>query len=277
MPSRVFSQRLMRIERPRWQARALAVDADACSRKGEARAENEDAYLLTSLGCRPGRIGAPLLLAVADGLGGQASGELASFIATRSLVEALDAETADRLESDPDQALRQAVFRAHEVVLEEGRAEAGSEGMATTLTAGLVLWPRVHLVHVGDSRGYHLRRGTLRQITTDQTAAEILVRRGQLSPEAARRSRYRHILTSHLGGDDRMPEVESEVFLLEPGDGLLFATDGLTGALAEEELAEIASRPCSSHAVCHMLVDAARARGTLDDATAAFVRFGLPL
>jgi PPM family protein phosphatase len=148
--------------------------------------------------------------------------------------------------------------------------------MATTLTAGLILWPRVHLVHVGDTRGYLLRRGTLRQVTTDHTVAEVLVRRGQLTPEAARRSRYQHILTSHLGGEDRDPEIQSADYILEPGDSLLIATDGLSGALAEEELAEIASRPCSSHAVCHMLVEAAHAKGTPDDATAAFVRFGMP-
>lgn len=267
MPSRVFSERPVRAPRPR----ALAVDADAWSRQGPARAGNEDAFLLTSIGGRTG-----LLVAVADGLGGQASGEIASNIATRSIARTLEGEAVERIESEPDLVLREALFRAHLDVLEEMRADLRSEGMATTLTAGLVLWPRVHLIHVGDSRAYLLRHGTVRRVTTDHTVAEILIRRGQLTPEAARKSRYQHILTSHLGGDDRVREIQMAVHLLEPGDGLLLATDGLSGALSEAELAEIASRPCSSHAVCHMLVEAAHAKGTPDDATAAFVRFGMP-
>lgn len=249
--------------------RRLVVDADAWSRQGLARAQNEDAYLLTSLG-------SGLLMAVADGLGGQASGEIASNIATRSLSATIESEPIERIESEPDLVLQEALLRAHQDVLEEMRSNPASQGMATTLTAALVLWPRVHLIHVGDTRAYLLRHGTVRQVTTDHTVAEILIRRGQMTPEAARRSRYQHILTSHLGGDERIREIKSAVHSLEPGDAVLIATDGLSGALSEPELSEIASRPCSSHAVCHMLVEAAHAKGTRDDATAAFVRFGLP-
>ena len=103
----------------------------------------------------------------------------------------------------------------------------------TTRTAGLVLWPQVHLVQAGDLHSYHLHRGVLLEATPS--------------------------------------------FTLEPGDGLLFVTDGLSLALGGEELSEIASRPCSAHAICHMLVEAARSKGAGDDATASFVRFGIPV
>jgi len=148
--------------------------------------------------------------------------------------------------------------------------------MGTTLTAALVLWPRMHLIHSGDSRAYRVRRGSLELLTSDHTVAELLLARGELSPEEARESHYRHVLWNHLGGDARMPEPEALSLDLEPGDGLLLATDGLIHPLDGAELAEIASRPVSAHAVCHMLVERAAGRGTRDDATAVFARFGLP-
>jgi hypothetical protein len=194
MPSRVFSMRPTRIHRPARELWELAVDAGAWSGKGGN-------FVCASVAWRPGCVGAPLLLA-------------AGSVDPRPLVEILSCLPADRIESEPDAVLHEAL-------------------RGTPLTAGLVLWPRVHLVHAGDLRGYHLRRGELREATT--------------------------------------------AFSLDPGDALLFVTDGLSAALGGDELAEIASRPCSAHAVCHMLVEAARSKGAPDDATAAFVRFGIPL
>ena len=270
MPSQVFSERPTRLYPVPPRAPAT-VDAGGWSAKGSARCVNEDSFLNASIA--EGQI----LLAVADGMGGEAAGERASRVATQSLVRSLSVLPTDRIAIDPQNALEQAFVRAHLDVVEDGQASDSRFGMGTTLTAGLILWPRVHVIHAGDSRGYHLRRGMIRQLTKDHTVAEILIDRGQLTREAARKSKYRHILANHLGGDARMPDLEMMAVDLEAGDALLFTTDGLSEALEEAELAEIASRPCSAHAVCHMLVEAARAKGTRDDATAAFVRFGLPL
>ena len=177
------------------------------------------------------------------------------------------------IERSAEDVLNDAFMAAYEEIIKEGRWDPRASGMATTLTAALVLWPRVYIIYAGDSRAYRLHRGMLQQLTTDHTVAEILVAKGQLSREDARTSRYRHILWNHLGGDARLPAPQGVLVDLKPGDGLLLATDGLTNALGESELAEMASRPCSAHAVCHMLVEAAGARGALDDATALFARF----
>jgi serine/threonine protein phosphatase PrpC len=226
MPSLVFWERPTRVHRAGWSAREVAVDADAWSGKGADRTINEDAFISASVGYRPGCRGAPLLLAVADGRGGEEADQGAGFIATRSLVKALSDLPVRRIGSEPAAVLREAAHGAH----------------GDILTAGLVVWPWVHLVHAGETHCYHLHHGTLRLLTKDHPTAEVLAR-----------------------------------CLLEPGDALLFTTDGLSDALGEGELADIASRPCSAHAVCHMLVEAARAKGTHDDATAVFARFGLPL
>jgi protein phosphatase len=179
-----------------------------------------------------------------------------------------------RLQSSPEDVLREALVRAHLDILDDASGNPRREGMGTTLTAALVLWPLAYVVHAGDSRCYLLRRGTLKALTKDQTVAAILVERGQLAPEAVRTSQYRHVLSNHLGGDLRLPEVQTSRLVLESWDGLLLATDGLSDVLGESELAEIASSPVSAHAVCHMLVESAAGRGARDDATALFARFG---
>jgi len=248
------------------QVAALSFDAGAWSRKGSSRSVNEDSFAAASLGLSPG----PLLLVVADGMGGEVDGQRASRIAVRSMVDFLACTSRPWI--GPGDLLKDALIQAHRDILADAEGQIWRMGMGTTLTAAIVLGKSATVVHAGDSRCTLLHRGRLRLLTTDHTAAEVLVARGQMTREAARTSRFRNILTNHLGGDVPMPEPELIAVDLEPGDGLLLTTDGLHDALGEPELADIASRPCSAHAVCHMLVEAAQARGTRDDATAVFAR-----
>jgi len=283
MPTRLYSIRPWIADDPflpeaeeRHPCGRVDVDAGAWSRKGADRSINEDYFASASLASSRRHPGIPLFFAIADGMGGEAAGQRASRIAAQSMLDSLAGLPLRRLESAPEDALRSALLRAHLDVLEDGNEDPRRSGMGSTLTAALVLWPRAYLIHSGDSRCYRLRRGTLKLLTSDHTVAELLVARGQLSPEQARRSRFRNVLWNHLGGDARMPQPELASLDLEPGDGLLLASDGLIAPLSEVELAEIASRPVSAHAVCHMLVESAAGRGTRDDATAVFARFGLP-
>jgi protein phosphatase len=283
MSTRLYSTRPWIAEDPfpsdvgeRGPRRAIAVDAGAWSRKGASRPVNEDYFASASLAATRRHPGAPLFLAVADGMGGEAAGQRASRVATHSMLDSLGSLSRRRLESEPEEALRFALVRAHLDVLEDGNEDVRRNGMGTTLTAALVVWPKAYVIHSGDSRAYRVRRGVLDLLTSDHTVAELLVARGQLSPEEARASRYRHILWNHLGGDTRMPDPQALSLDLQPGDGLLLATDGLIAGLDESELAEIATRPVSAYAVCHMLVERAAGAGTRDDATAMFARFGLP-
>ncbi len=283
MPTRLYSIRPWIADDPilpeaegRRPCGRVSVDAGAWSRKGAARATNEDYFASASLAASGRHSGIPLFFAIADGMGGEAAGQRASRIAAQSMLDSLASLSLRRLESGPEDALRSALLRAHLDVLEDGNEDRRRNGMGSTLTAALVLWPKAYLIHSGDCRCYRLRRGTLQVLTSDHTVAELLVARGQLSPEQARNSRFRNVLWNHLGGDTRMPQPETASLDLEAGDGLLLASDGLIGSLGEGELAEISSRPVSAHAVCHMLVESAASRGSRDDATAVFARFGLP-
>jgi protein phosphatase len=273
METRVYSERpRFTDDVPERDESTIAIDVGAWSRKGASRRVNEDCFATASLAIS--RKPAAFFAAVADGMGGEAAGQRASRIAARSMLETLSALSARHLERKPEQALCGALTRAHEEVLEDASRAWWRAGMGTTLTAVLVLWPRAHLIHAGDSRGYLAQRGNVARLTHDHTVSEMLLARGQLSPEAARTSHYRHVLWNHLGGDAPMPEPQVVAFDLEAGDGLLLATDGLSDLLADSELAEIASRPVSAHAVSHMLVETAAGRGGRDDTTALFARFG---
>jgi protein phosphatase len=127
-----------------------------------------------------------------------------------------------------------------------------------------------YVVHAGDSRAYRLRNGNLLRLTTDHTVEQQLRERGVLSAPSLR---YRNILVNHLGGDEVFPEPELAQVGLEIGDALLLATDGLTDALPDRDLASLASGGEPAEATCRKLVQAARERGSTDDATALLARF----
>jgi len=241
----------------------LGLDCRGFSHKGPVRSINEDSYRSADL---PGAV----FLEVADGLGGEAAGEHASRIAVESMLGFLQSSwISDSLE-DPEDLLRRAAIRAHLDIVSDGRRDGGRGGMATTLTAALVVWPTAYIVHAGDSRAYRLRDGALQRLTTDHTVEQQLRERGVLQAPSLR---YRNILVNHLGGDDRFPELQMARVELDLGDSLLLATDGLTDALPDADLASLASGGESAEAVCRKLVQAARERGSTDDATALLARF----
>jgi serine/threonine protein phosphatase PrpC len=253
------------------------LDCGGFSQRGRARAINEDYFRSCDFAFRSrGILSHAVLLVVADGLGGEAAGEHASRIATNSLAQFVK-HPSDMASTDgPDGLLRNALIRAHLDILSDGKRHVGHAGMATTLTAALVLWPTVYIVHAGDSRAYRLRDGSLKRLTTDHTVEQQLRDRGLISPAASATSRYKHILWNHLGGDHRFPEPEVAMTPLESGDALLLATDGLTDLIPDQDLVELASRPGSAESISRRLVHAARDKGARDDATALFAQFGTP-
>ena len=122
---------------------------------------------------------------------------------------------------------------SHAAVRNEAAASTSLQGMATTLTMVLVLWPRAYVVQIGDSRCYHLRPPTITQVTKDQTMAQEMIDQGLLPAAAAERSPLSHVLSQAVGNKESeiWPEISS--LDLEPGDTLLLCTDGLTKHVAE--------------------------------------------
>lgn len=219
---------------------------------GRVRDGNEDAYLVDD---------AMGLVAVADGMGGHRAGEVASATALEALRAAVSA----------GRPLREAVEDANRAVFEKAGTDDSLRGMGTTLTAATLAAGDTLLVgHVGDSRAYLLRDGELRQVTTDHSLVEELVRDGRLTPDEAAIHPQRSIITRALGVD---ASVEVDVYPVElaPGDVLLFCSDGLTGMLQPDVIAAELRREDDPTRVATKLVDAANAAGGEDNITVVVV------
>jgi serine/threonine protein phosphatase PrpC len=218
---------------------------------GRRRLRNEDAFV-----CEPP------FFAVADGMGGARAGEIAARLAASALEE--QASSA-RGEEDVVGLIQEANRR----IWERAIADPATAGMGTTVTAALFdgASGRVALGHVGDSRAYRLRAGTLEQLTTDHSLVAELVQSGVLTPEEAERHPQRSAITRALGTE---PSVEVESFTVqgEPGDLYLLCSDGLPTMLADDAVAAaIESAGGDPAAAAEALVAAANARGGEDNIT----------
>ena len=227
---------------------------------GRTRAGNEDSYLC-------GRT----VFAVADGLGGHQGGEVASAAAIEPLA-ALDGHgfAGPR---EAAEALAEAIRQANTAILDRAVGDPNLWGMGTTLTAAAVAGDHhLQLAHVGDSRAYLLRDGSLEQVTTDHTVVGELVRRGRLPPEQAAVHPERSILTRAVGLDPRIPVDTPDPLELAPGDQVLLCSDGLTEVVPDATIAELLSGEGEGEAACGSLIDAANAAGGPDNITVVLLR-----
>ena len=214
------------------------------------------------------------LYAVADGVGGSTGGRVASAIAVATIVEylgevvgAYNGYGADQTKDFPEY-LRTAVQRAHDHLVETFRLHTRG-GPATTLTLAMVVWPRAYIVHVGDSRVYHLRDGTLRRLTRDQTVGDALVSSGMPKEQVEQAGLY-NVLASAIGARDMTPAVD--VMPLERGDTLLLCTDGLTKHVSDARISELLASAPNAEAACRSMIDLALAGGGSDNVTAVVAR-----
>jgi protein phosphatase len=232
------------------------VDAFGASHAGKVRPANEDHFAIMTLQKAVqlratnlqdtsilDRLRRPEvnLLVVADGVGGAVGGKLASGVAVKSVVEYLAEAVGCVQDFDVDREqtfldhLSRAVECGHDRLKQMFKQQGGP---ATTLTMVTLLWPRAYVVHVGDSRGYYLRNGTLKQFTRDQTMGDYLVDIGAVTEQHATKAGLYNVLSSAVGGD-LVPSVG--VVDLAAGDVLLLCTDGLTKHVPDERIAEMLS------------------------------------
>lgn len=227
----------------------------ALSDRGLVRRENEDSYLAMDG-----------LLAVADGMGGHAAGELASRTALKEIATRLGPEHR-RSQND----IKEAFAAANAAVLQQAR-KSGHTGMGTTLTVAVIHNNRGWIGHVGDSRAYRLRSGELSQLTRDHSLVADLVRGGQIAPEAANDHPKRHIITKAIGAET---QVSPDIFPLdlEADDRLLLCTDGLTNMVSTADITGLTETPDLRQA-CGQLVEAAKAGGGADNITVVMADLG---
>jgi PPM family protein phosphatase len=228
---------------------SLVLRYAARSDRGLIRGNNQDSVYA-----------GPRLLAVADGMGGHAAGDVASKV----VIAALQHLDDDAPSGDLLQALREAVFEGSEHLREVIRDAPQLEGMGTTLTAILFAGGRLALCHVGDSRAYLVRDGQLSQITHDDTFVQTLIDDGRITVEEANHHPQRSLLLRALNGQ----EVEPDLSMREAraGDRYLLCSDGLSGVVSEETLAEALKDP-DPEATADRLIELALRSGGPDNVT----------
>lgn len=228
---------------------------------GLVRAGNEDSVRPTTDGSTKD----PLIVAVADGMGGAVAGEVASRIAIEAAIAA--DTSADVTPSDR-------VRIGNEAVVKAISDDAGLAGMGTTLTIGLFLpTGLLEIGHIGDSRMYLYRKNQLRQLTTDHTFVAELVAMGQITAEQAATHPRRHLVTRVIGTET--VDVDETYVELEPGDRVLLCSDGLNSMLRDAAIAKILKKADAPSDAAWSLVEAANAAGGNDNTTVAVVDVSL--
>jgi protein phosphatase len=262
------------------------------------RSNNEDHFLVTRFGrffewlhsnlpeveipARAGETGYAMV--VADGIGGRASGEVASQLAIRTLIN-LALNTPDwilLLEDDrmAEEVMRRAGERwghVNEAMAEQANADPTLQGFGTTLTVAWSLGTDLFLAHVGDSRAYLLRGTHLLQLTRDHTAAQELADQGAIARSEVASHRWRHVLTKALGSRRKQAEPDVQRITLADTDCLLLCTDGLTEMVADDRISEILQRAPTAQQACQTLVDAALNAGGKDNVTVVVARYQMPV
>lgn len=203
----------------------------------------------------------PRLLAVADGMGGMAAGDVASNIVIAAMAPLDDDVPGDALVD----ALRHAVGIANQQLRDTVDANPQLEGMGTTLTAVLFTGSKFGMVHIGDSRAYLLRNGEFSQITKDDTYVQMLVDEGRVSPEEASSHPQRSLLTRALDGRDIDPEYSVRQVL--KGDRYLICSDGLSGVVSGETIGQTMREIADPKACTERLVQLALRGGGPDNIT----------
>ena len=250
----------------------MLIDASARTDLGRVRKNNEDAF----------RIEPELdLYVLSDGMGGQAHGEVASAIAIETIV----AHCRDS-RNDPDitlfgssrpdlcertNRLMSAVRMANRKIFDAATQNPAQDGMGATLVAAWLDDRRMSVVHVGDSRAYLLRGGSLEQLTADHSLVAEHVRRGTMTRQEAETSQLQNILVRALGTQDQV-EVDADEQMLLEGDTVLLCSDGLTHMVSDPEIASILSTTEPAQAAADRLVELANENGGLDNVTVIVIR-----
>jgi len=208
----------------------------------------------------------PQLIAVADGMGGHAAGEVASRIAVQVLHRLTPTLTATDIDEDSvSDLLMHSLHSIDEEIAAVAEEEIEKRGMGTTLTALLVRDNHIALLHVGDSRCYRLRGSALEQLSNDHTVIQELLDQGAISEAEAAEHPQRSMLTQALRGDGDVTPV-LQVYEVKKGDRFLLCSDGLSGVLTEKEI-KIGLKKSDKDEAVKFLVDATYVNGAPDNVT----------
>jgi len=281
-------------------AARVRAELGALTHRGKVREVNEDAYVVLRMGryLEPMLSNLPegelpsrsedsgYLMMLADGLGGHEAGDVASRSALLATLQLVLRAPKWALKLD-DPATREAEIRdliarsraylagAHAALRRQAAGDARLAGMGTTLTGAYSVGADLFVHHVGDSKAYLYRAGTLRRITRDHTVAQEYADLGMIGQEEVATHRMHHVLTRAVGGPEEQLEGDLHHVRIENGDRLLLCSDGLTDMASEEEIAGVLAAEPSSDAACRELIGLALERGGRDNVTAIVAGYTL--
>ena len=251
---------------------------------GLIRADNQDAFLIANLETgdiattsAPSTISvhtAPFIMIVADGVGGAASGALASSIATETILGELHRwwrkvpkRTAESIEA----ALKRGIDAANREIFQTATTSPEHHGMGTTATLALVIEGEAFIAQVGDSRAYLIRKGTAKQLTKDQSFVQRLIDAGRMTAKEAAQSEHRNIILQALGPEEKVVTDFYRV-KLENDDAMVLCSDGLSNQVSNEDIARIVRGAAKPQDVCNALIEEALHTGAPDNVTVVTAR-----
>lgn len=232
---------------------------------GNVRKQNQDSFHTERLrdDC--------LLAVVCDGMGGAKAGNVASRLAADVFTEEVKRNfSPDKTPEETERVLRSALKLANISVFEHAQLSEEFTGMGTTLVACLICPRAILVINVGDSRAYHFSADGVQCVTTDHSVVEMMVRRGDLTPEEAKSHPSKNLITRAVGTG---PQVEADVFRIkaEKGDCILLCSDGLSNLMADEEMLFEVVHGAKLDDCCQRLLEIAKDRGAPDNVTAVLI------
>lgn len=232
---------------------------------GCVRKQNQDAYQMEQLDHNS------LLCVVCDGMGGAKSGNIASSLAVDVFVQEVRRSWKPLMDQERiDQTLRSAVKLANFTVFDQAQQFAEFDGMGTTLVAVLIRGKKATIVNVGDSRAYGIDRTGIRQITRDHSLVQLMVERGELTPELAKLYPGKNFITRAIGTETT---VMCDIYHMDvaKGDFLLLCSDGLSNMMDDQEILFEVVHGVNKQLCCKRLLDIAKNRGAPDNVTSVLI------
>ena len=236
---------------------AETVKSTAVSHVGKIRANNQDS----------GYAGTYLFV-VADGMGGHAGGDVASAIAVRRISEVDQKFTSAH---DAVFALQSALIAANSQLAETVFEHDELTGMGTTVSGLIRVDNQIAMAHIGDSRVYRFRGGTLEQISTDHTFVQRLVDSGRITPEEAAVHPRRSVLMRVLGDVDAAPEIDTSVFDTAAGDRWMICSDGLSSYVSDDKIQHVLATVPLAQDAAERLIKESLDQGAPDNVTVVLV------
>ncbi len=232
---------------------------------GNIREQNQDYYQISQLDEET------LLAVVCDGMGGAKAGNVASRLACEVFTEEVARSFKKEMTRDEmERVLRSAASLANVSVYEHSQLSEEFRGMGTTLVAVLHCATGTLVLNIGDSRAYHIGSEGVRCVTTDHSVVQLMVQRGELTPEQAKTHPSKNLITRAVGPG---AQVTADVFFLptQEGDFLLLCTDGLSNQMADQEILFEVIHGARTDDCCQRLLEIAKERGAPDNVTSVLI------